>query len=501
MSENKKYNKTIVTDVVIDKKQTKNEPSNKLNENIGKIVKIQGMVIDVFFPNSLPKQLNALKVNVDNVEIILEVRAHIGNQTVRAIAISNSLNMELGLEVVDTGEKISAPVGDAVLGRIFNALGQPIDGGPKLSSSVERWEVNRSPPSVKMQATKKSVHYTGLKVIDLMAPFIRGGKTGLFGGAGVGKTVIITEIINNIAAMHGGTSVFAGVGERTREGNDLYHEMIDSGLINKKNPDLSKVALVYGQMNEPPGARMLAALTGVTMAEYFRDVQNKDVFLFVDNIFRYIQAGAEISALLGRIPSAVGYQSTLADEMGVLEERITSTKGGASITSIQAVYVPADDITDPAPSIAFSHLDAIIELDRSIAQNGIYPAVNPLRSSSTGLTPEIVGEDHYNAARKVQETLQKYYSLKDLIAILGFDALSEDEKKIVNRARMIERFFSQPMFTASRFTQVPGVRVDIEDVIKGVNAILSGECDTWSPQAFYMIGTLEDAREKNKTLS
>lgn len=465
-------------------------------KNEGRVVAIYGMVIDILFESHLPDILNAVEIYNDNQKFIFEVRSHVGNQIARAIAITNVFNLNVGTKVIDTGKQICIPVGDCVLGRVFNALGQPLDG-TELPKKVTMCPVHKEAPTLKKQATSQGVYYTGIKVIDFMAPFLRGGKVGLFGGAGVGKTVIITEIISNISSMHGGISVFAGVGERTREGNELYLEMKDSGLIDEKNLDASKVALVYGQMNEPPGARMLAALSGVTMAEYFRDVKGQDVFLFVDNIFRYIQAGSEISAMLGRMPSAVGYQPTLAMEMGVLQERITSVKDGAAITSLQAVYVPADDVTDPGPSVSYDHLDVVIHLSRKIASEAIYPAVDPLESKSSGMTPEIVGERHYNAVDKVKKLLQQHKDLKDLIAIMGIDALSEDEKTAVKRARMVEKYFSQPMYTAERFTKEPGVRVDIEDVIDCIESILAGECDTWSDQSFYMVGTLEDARNKH----
>ncbi len=466
-------------------------------ENIGKLKAIYGMVIDVFFPNQTPHILNALEIDLNGSKFVFEVRYHLGNQTVRAIAISNVFGLIVNMDVIDTGRRIEIPIGDDVLGRVFNALGEPIDDMP-FNKNVKRKSIYNDAPSLHMQTTSKEVYFTGLKVIDFMAPFVRGGKIGLFGGAGVGKTVVITEIINNISSAHGGISVFGGVGERTREGNDLYLEMIDSGLIDKENPKKSKVALVYGQMNEPPGARMLAALSAVTMAEYFRDEENKDVFLFIDNIFRYIQAGSEISAMLGRMPSAVGYQPTLAAEMGALQERIVSIKNGSAITSLQAVYVPADDVTDPAPSSVFDHLDVVIELSRKIAAAGCYPAVDPLKSRSAALKPSIVGERHYKAAENVCAILKQYAELKDLIAVMGFESLSHHEKLTVKRSQMIEQYFSQPMYTAERFTHVPGVRVDIKDVIECIEAILRGECDTWSELSFNMIGTLADARAKEE---
>lgn len=470
-------------------------------DNIGKLKTIYGMVIDVFFPNNTPDILNALEIDMYGNRFVFEVRYHLGNQTVRAIAISNVFGLHVDMDVRDTGKRIEIPVGKKVLGRVFNALGEAIDGMEFDSQNVTKRPVYNDAPPLHKQTTSKQVYFTGLKVIDFMAPFVRGGKIGLFGGAGVGKTVVITEIINNISSSHGGISVFGGVGERTREGNDLYLEMIDSGLINKDELEKSKVALVYGQMNEPPGARMLAALSAVTMAEYFRDEENQDVFLFVDNIFRYIQAGSEISAMLGRMPSAVGYQPTLAMEMGMLQERIASVKDGAAITSLQAVYVPADDVTDPGPSSVFDHLDVVIELSRKIAAAGCYPAVDPLKSRSAALQPEIVGMRHYQAAENVRIILKQYAELKDLIAIMGFESLSHNEKLIVKRSQMIEQYFSQPMYTAERFTHVPGVRVDIKDVIECIEAILSGKCDTWSELSFNMIGTLEDARVKQEKYS
>lgn len=474
-----------------NKQNINQEQSNVNQSNIGQIIKIQEMVIDVFFPNQLPAQYNALHINVNGKIITLEVRALLGNQVVRTIAIDALEDIRLGMQVIDTGEQIKVPVGNGTLGRIFNALGQPLDNYGNLDPDLEYWNIHRPAPALKDIATKTEIAYTGIKVIDLMAPIVKGGKVGLFGGAGVGKTVVITEMINNMAHMHGGISVFTGVGERSREGLDLILEMIETNLLIPNNSTDSKVALVYGQMNEPPGARMLAALTGITMSEYFRDVIKKDVFLFIDNIFRYIQAGAEISALLGRIPSAVGYQPTLAWDMGSLQERIASIKNGNAITSIQAVYVPADDTTDPAPATTFSHLDTIIELDRTIAASGIYPAVHPGKSSSNALIPEIAGQEHYDTAMAAQQILEQFNALKDLIAILGFDSLGEQEKVIVKRARILQRFFSQPLITAERFSRKPGVRVPIHDVIKSVQAILSGRFDDSSEQNFYMIGAIE----------
>ena len=471
----------------------------KPEPEVGKLKAIYGMVIDVFFTGELPEILNALEIHHRDKIFTFEVRAHMGNQTVRAIAISNVFGLHVNMNVINTGHKITIPVGADVLGRVLNSLGEPLDG-IELSKTVARKAVHSDAPALKKQSTSREVYYTGIKVIDLMAPFIRGGKIGLFGGAGVGKTVVITEIINNISNIHNGISVFAGVGERTREGNDLYNEMIDTGLINKEDMKKSKVALVCGQMNEPPGARLLAALSGVTVAEYFRDHDKQDVFLFIDNIFRYIQAGSEISALLGRMPSAVGYQPTLAIEMGELQERITSIKDGAAITSLQAIYVPADDVTDPGPSSAFDHLDVTIELSRRIAAEAIYPAVDPLKSRSVALVPENVGERHFNIAEKVRAILKQYSELKDLIAIMGFESLSPAEKLVVKRSRMIEKYFSQPMFTAERFTRVPGIKVDINDTIYCIEQIFAGVCDDWSEQAFFMIGTFEDAKAKNADL-
>ncbi len=466
---------------------------------LGKVKAIYGMVIDVFFPEKLPEILNAIEITVEKKKFVFEVRGHIGNQTVRAIAISNAYGLKIDMDVFDTDKKISMPVGDDVLGRVFNALGEVIDNLP-FDQKCERRCVYLKSPEIKHQAINKEIYYTGLKVIDLMSPFIKGGKIGLFGGAGVGKTVIITEIINNMAGMHGGISVFAGVGERTREGNDLYSEMVESGLIDLQNLTKSKVTLVYGQMNEPPGARMLAALSGVTIAEYFRDVQKKDVFLFVDNIFRYIQAGCEVSALLGRMPSAVGYQPTLYMEMGMLQERIASIKNGASITSLQAIYVPADDMTDPGPSSTFDHLDVVIELSRKISAEGIYPAVDVLKSRSSVLIPEIVGQRHYDVSEKTRLILKQHLELKDMIAIMGYESLSLEEKLIVKRSRMIEKYFSQSMFTAERFTRTPGVRVELSDTIFCVEQILSGACDDWYDQSFLTVGTYADAMRKNDEL-
>ncbi len=466
---------------------------NKMSESRGVIRQVMGPVVDVEFADGkLPAIFNALTVtnktiNDQENNLVLEVATHLGDNVVRTIAMDSSEGLSRGLVVTDTGATIQAPVGRECLGRIINVIGQPVDEAGPLESK-KSYSIHREPPSFENQSTKLEPFYTGIKVIDLLAPYLKGGKIGLFGGAGVGKTVLIMELINNIATHHGGFSVFAGVGERTREGNDLYHEMRDSGVI-------EKTALVYGQMNEPPGARARVALTGLSIAEYFRDEEKQDVLFFVDNIFRFTQAGSEVSALLGRIPSAVGYQPTLGTEMGAMQERITSTKDG-SITSIQAVYVPADDYTDPAPATTFAHLDATTELSRSIAEKGIYPAVDPLSSSSTILSPAILGEEHYNTARAVQAILQKYKELQDIIAILGMDELSENDKKLVGRARKIEKFLSQPFFVAEQFTGIKGQFVQIEDTIKAFNSILNGECDAVPEQAFYLVGDLKMVYEK-----
>jgi F-type H+/Na+-transporting ATPase subunit beta len=459
----------------------------------GIIRQVMGPVIDVEFPDgNVPALYNALKItnkSISNQEwnLVVEVASHLGNNMVRTIAMDATEGLARGQEVRDTGAPIQAPVGREVLGRIINVTGDPVDeAGPVTAKKF--YPIHRPAPKFDDQSTKLEPFYTGIKVIDLLAPYLKGGKIGLFGGAGVGKTVLIMELINNIAQQHGGLSVFAGVGERTREGRDLFDEMCDSGVIDK-------TALVYGQMNEPPGARARVALTGLSVAEYFRDEEKQDVLFFVDNIFRFTQAGSEVSALLGRIPSAVGYQPTLGTEMGALQERITSTKDG-SITSIQAVYVPADDYTDPAPATTFAHLDATTELSRQIASLGIYPAVDPLTSSSTILTPAIVGQDHYETARRVQAVLQKYKELQDIIAILGMDELSEEDKMTVARARKIQKFLSQPFFVAQQFTGIPGQFVKIEDTIEGFKAILDGKCDDIPEQAFYLVGGLDMVKEK-----
>jgi F-type H+-transporting ATPase subunit beta len=475
--------------------------SNKLSKAItGKITQVIGPVVDVIFAEGqLPAILNALEMNVDGRRLVLEVAQHLGENTVRAIAMDSTDGVSRGMEVVDTGAAISVPVGPEVLGRIMNVIGEPIDErGPVVTKQLA--PIHAEAPSFMDQSTEDEVLETGIKVIDLLAPYAKGGKIGLFGGAGVGKTVLIMELINNIAKGHGGYSVFAGVGERTREGNDLYHEMIESGVINLEDQSKSKVALVYGQMNEPPGARARVALTGLTQAEYFRDVAGQDVLFFVDNIFRFTQAGSEVSALLGRIPSAVGYQPTLATEMGQMQERITSTKKG-SITSVQAVYVPADDLTDPAPATSFAHLDATTVLSRQIAELGIYPAVDPLDSTSRLLSPAVLGEDHYKVARDVQRVLQTYKSLQDIIAILGMDELSEEDKLTVARARKIQRFLSQPFHVAEIFTGKPGKYVKLADTIKGFKAIVAGEYDDLPEAAFYLVGSIEEAMEKARELS
>ncbi|MGL5125104.1 MAG: F0F1 ATP synthase subunit beta [Fusobacteriaceae bacterium] len=461
-------------------------------ENKGTLIQIIGAVVDVAFKENLPAIYNALIVKgADGKELVLEVQQHLGDDIVRAVAMDATEGLQRGLEVIDTGAPITVPVGTPVLGRILNVLGQPVDeAGPV--EATEFLPIHREAPAFEEQGTDVEIFETGIKVIDMLAPYIKGGKIGLLGGAGVGKTVLIMELINNIAKGHGGLSVFAGVGERTREGRDLYDEMTESGVI-------SKTALVYGQMNEPPGARLRVALTGLTIAENFRDKEGQDVLLFVDNIFRFTQAGSEVSALLGRIPSAVGYQPNLATEMGKLQERITSTKNG-SITSVQAVYVPADDLTDPAPATTFAHLDATTVLSRRIASLGIYPAVDPLDSTSKALDPTIVGKEHYNTAREVQSVLQRYKELQDIIAILGMDELSDEDKMIVSRARKIERFFSQPFSVASQFTGMEGKYVTVKDTIRGFQEILEGKHDSLPEQAFLYVGTIEEAIAKAKDL-
>jgi len=465
---------------------------------VGKITQVLGAVIDVQFDGELPAILNALTTENQGRTLVLEVAQHLGEGTVRTIAMDTTEGLVRGAPVKDSGEPIRVPVGPETLGRILNVIGEPIDErGPVETKKTAI--IHRPAPSFVEQSTEAQILVTGIKVVDLLAPYARGGKVGLFGGAGVGKTVLIMELINNVAKAHGGYSVFAGVGERTREGNDLYHEMIESGVI-KIDGNASKAALVYGQMNEPPGARARVALTGLTLAEYFRDEEGQDVLLFIDNIFRFTQAGSEVSALLGRIPSAVGYQPTLATDMGALQERITTTKKG-SITSVQAIYVPADDLTDPAPATSFSHLDATTVLSRQIAELGIYPAVDPLDSTSRILDPRVVGEEHYQVARSVQKVLQTYKSLQDIIAILGMDELSEEDKLIVSRARKIQRFLSQPFHVAEVFTGSPGVLVSLEETIKGFKGILNGTYDHLPEAAFYMVGTIDEVLAKAKKMA
>ena len=469
-----------------------------MSKKTGNITQIIGPVVDVQFMDGLPNILDALTVEKDGEKIVLEVAQHLGENIVRSIAMSATDGLVRGQEVSDTSEPISVPVGPEMLGRIVNVVGEPVDERGPVNTK-KTYPIHRPAPAYVDQASETEVLITGIKVVDLLAPYVKGGKIGLFGGAGVGKTVLIMELINNVAKGHGGYSVFAGVGERTREGNDLYHEMIESGVIDLEG-DNSKAALVYGQMNEPPGARARVGLSGLTMAEYFRDEEGQDVLFFVDNIFRFTQAGSEVSALLGRIPSAVGYQPTLATDMGTLQERITSTKKG-SITSVQAIYVPADDLTDPAPATSFSHLDATTVLSRQIAELGIYPAVDPLDSTSRILDARIIGEEHYEIARDVQRILQTYRSLQDIIAILGMDELSEEDKLVVSRARKIQRFLSQPFHVAEVFTGSPGKFVQLEDTIKGFKALCSGEYDDLPEAAFYMVGTIEEAVEKAKKMA
>jgi F-type H+-transporting ATPase subunit beta len=465
--------------------------------NKGKIVQVIGPVVDVEFKEKLPEIYNALVVNYKigdkDVSLTLEVQQHLGDNWVRTIAMSTTEGLKRGYEVIDTGKPISVPVGEAVMGRVMNVIGEPVDEHGPITTD-KYYPIHRPPPSLLEQSTTPQILTTGIKVIDLICPFLKGGKVGAFGGAGVGKTVVIMELINNIAKMHGGVSVFAGVGERTREGNDLYHEMSEAKVIKQDNLAESKIALVFGQMNEPPGARLRVALSGLAITEYFRDERNQDVLLFIDNIFRFSQAGSEVSALLGRTPSAVGYQPTLAAEMGELQERITSTKKG-SITSFQAIYVPADDITDPAPATTFTHLDATIVLERSIAELGIYPAVDPLASTSRALTPEIVGQEHYEVARGVQRVLQRYKDLQDIIAILGMDELSPEDKLTVYRARKIQRFLSQPFSVAEVFTGRPGKQVPVAETVRGFKEILEGKHDDVPEANFYMKGTIDEIYE------
>jgi F-type H+-transporting ATPase subunit beta len=462
--------------------------------NIGKVVQVIGPVLDVEFePEQLPELYNAVTVKMDSGQLVAEVEQHIGRNQVRAVAMSSTDGVVRGMEVLDTGQPITVPVGKPALGRILNVIGEPVDEGAPIPKDAERWPIHRGSPAFVDLEPKTQVFETGIKVIDLIAPFVKGGKIGLFGGAGVGKTVVIQELINNVAKAHGGKSVFCGVGERTREGNDLYLEFREAGI-------LENVALIYGQMNEPPGARLRVGLTGLTVAEYFRDVEGQDVLVFIDNIFRFTQAGSEVSALLGRMPSAVGYQPTLATEMGELQERITSTKKG-SITSVQAIYVPADDLTDPAPATAFSHLDATVVLDRAIVELGIYPAVNPLSSSSRIQDAQYLGERHYNVAVEVQRVLQRYKDLQDIIAILGMDELSEEDKRLVGRARRVQRFLSQPFFVASQFTGLEGKYVKLEDTIASFERVVSGEFDQLPEQAFYMQGGIDDVVAQAKKMA
>ena len=464
----------------------------------GKVTQVIGAVVDVQFPDGLPAILNALETENQGQRLILEVAQHLGENTVRTIAMDTSEGLVRGQEVRDTGIPIAVPVGEETLGRIMNVVGEPIDEAGEMKTTSTR-AIHQPAPAYTEQSTDSEILVTGIKVVDLLAPYARGGKIGLFGGAGVGKTVLIMELINNVAKAHGGYSVFAGVGERTREGNDLYWEMIESGVNKEGGGDGSKCALVYGQMNEPPGARARVGLAGLTVAEHFRD-QGQDVLFFVDNIFRFTQAGSEVSALLGRIPSAVGYQPTLATDMGALQERITTTTKG-SITSVQAIYVPADDLTDPAPAASFAHLDATTVLNRAISEKGIYPAVDPLDSTSRMLDPRIIGDEHYNTARRVQEILQRYKALQDIIAILGMDELSEEDRLVVTRARKIERFLSQPFFVAEVFTGAPGKLVDLADTIKGFKGLCDGEYDHLPEAAFYMVGSIDEAMEKAQRLA
>jgi F-type H+-transporting ATPase subunit beta len=472
--------------------------ADQTDQKTGRIVEIKGVVIDVVFPEQLPEIYTALEIEVPSRDgdeartLIAEVQQHLGDDRVRAVAMDSTDGLARGVEVVDTGGPITVPVGQPTLGRIWNVIGEPVDEQPAPEGDLERWSIHRDPPKFTDLSPKIEVFETGLKVIDLLAPFIRGGKVGLFGGAGLGKTVLIQELIHNVAQEHGGYSVFAGVGERTREGNDLLLEMTESGV-------LEKVALVYGQMNEPPGARLRVGLSGLTMAEYFRD-EGRNVLLFIDNIFRFTQAGSEVSALLGRMPSAVGYQPTLATEMGQLQERITSTSKG-SITSVQAIYVPADDLTDPAPANTFAHLDSSVVLSRGLTEQGIYPAVDPLDSFSRALQPGIISDEHYETATRVQEILQRYKDLQDIIAILGIDELSDEDKLVVARARKVQRFLSQPNFVAEQFTGTPGEYVKLEDTIRGFQEIIEGKHDELPEQAFYMVGAIDGAVEKGKRLA
>jgi F-type H+-transporting ATPase subunit beta len=475
------------------------------DEKTGKVVQIIGPVVDVEFEGGhLPEIYNALRIvsegkGEDAIDVVAEVEQHLGENRVRAVAMKPTDGMQRGMKAIDTGAPISVPVGPATLGRVLNVLGEPVDFPDRPVQAKEVWPIHRAAPSLEQQSTELTMFETGIKVIDLLEPYLQGGKIGLFGGAGVGKTVIIQELIHNIALKHGGVSVFGGVGERTREGNDLWLEFQESGVINMEDPSKSRAALVYGQMTEPPGARLRVGLSALTVAEYFRDAEGKDVLLFIDNIFRFTQAGSEVSALLGRMPSAVGYQPTLLTEMGELQERITSTKKG-SITSVQAIYVPADDYTDPAPATTFAHLDATTNLSRSIAELGIYPAVDPLASTSRILDPRVIGQDHYGVARSVKQILQRYKDLQDIIAILGIDELSEEDKQTVARARKMQRFLSQPFFVAEQFTGFKGKYVPIGDTVRGFQEIVDGKHDDLPEQAFYMVGTIEEAVEKANTL-
>jgi F-type H+-transporting ATPase subunit beta len=480
--------------------------SENKGQNVGRIVQVIGPVLDVEFPDGkLPAIYNAVIIEDEGkatgvaIHVVTEVAQHLGENRVRCIAMKPTDGMVRGMKAIDTGSAITVPVGNETLGRIMNVIGEPVDERGPINSK-ERWSIHRDPPRYEDQSTTVEMFETGIKVIDLLEPYTKGGKVGLFGGAGVGKTVLIQELINNVAMQHGGYSVFAGVGERTREGNDLYLEMTESGVVTPGDPSKSKASLIYGQMTEPPGARLRVGLSALTVAEYFRDVEGQDVLLFIDNIFRFTQAGSEVSALLGRMPSAVGYQPNLATEMGELQERITSTNKG-SITSVQAIYVPADDLTDPAPATAFAHLDATTVLSRAISELGIYPAVDPLDSTSKILSPRIVGEEHYAVARAVQQVLQKYKDLQDIIAILGIDELSEEDKLTVARARKIQRFLSQPFFVAQQFTGLEGRYVKINDTIQGFKEIVDGKCDDMPEQAFYMVGTMEEARQRAEQMN
>jgi F-type H+/Na+-transporting ATPase subunit beta len=472
--------------------------NHKTSQNIGKLLEIRGVVVDALFTGKLPEIYTALEIEVPGADgegprkLVAEVQQHLGDDRVRAVAMDSTDGLARGTDVVNTGAPITVPVGDPTLGRLWNVIGDAIDKQGEPPAETERWPIHRDPPAFRDLSPKMEIFETGLKVVDLIAPFVRGGKVGLFGGAGLGKTVLIQELIHNVAKEHGGVSVFCGVGERTREGNDLWLEMTESGVIDK-------VALVYGQMNEPPGARLRVGLSGLTMAEYFRD-QGQDVLVFIDNIFRFVQAGSEVSALLGRMPSAVGYQPTLATEMGQLQERITSTQTG-SVTSVQAIYVPADDLTDPAPANTFAHLDSSVVLSRLLVEQGIYPAIDPLDSTSRALQPGVVSEEHYSTTTRVQEVLQRYKDLQDIIAILGIDELTDEDKLIVSRARKIQRFLSQPNFVAEQFTGTPGEYVKLEDTIRGFQEILDGKHDELNEQAFYMVGTIESAVEKGERVA